>query len=69
MRRAIERRRIAFNYGGDNPLVINRTGTGSFVFDNLGEDAVIAVERSMYWDADGRFWAGGSNALASIVPR
>ena len=33
--------RIAFDYGGDNPLVINRTGAGSFVFDNLGEDAVI----------------------------
>jgi hypothetical protein len=29
----------------------------------------IAVERSMYWNAGGRFWAGGSNALASIIPR
>ena len=29
----------------------------------------IAVERSMYWNAEGRFWAGGSNALASIIPR
>ena len=26
----------------------------------------IAVERSMYWNAEGRFWAGGSNALANI---
>jgi autotransporter-associated beta strand protein len=29
----------------------------------------IAVERSMYWNADGRFWAGGSNALGSVIPR
>jgi hypothetical protein len=29
----------------------------------------IAVERSMYWNADGRFWSGGSNAPASIIPR
>ena len=29
----------------------------------------IAVERSMYWNAEGRFWAGGSNALATIMPR
>jgi hypothetical protein len=28
----------------------------------------IAVERSMYWNAEGRFWAGGSNALATIMP-
>jgi hypothetical protein len=32
-------------------------------------DVPIAVERSMYWNAEGRFWAGGSNALASIIPR
>ena len=31
--------------------------------------APIAVERSMYWNADGRFWSGGTNALGSVVPR
>jgi hypothetical protein len=28
----------------------------------------IAVERSMYWNAGGRFWSGGSNALGTIIP-
>lgn len=28
----------------------------------------IAVERSMYWDANGIFWAGGTNALATPLP-
>ena len=29
----------------------------------------IAVERSMYWNATGIFWSGGSNALAEIMPQ
>lgn len=29
----------------------------------------IAVERSMYWNANGIFWAGGTNALASPLPQ
>jgi hypothetical protein len=28
----------------------------------------IAVERSLYWNANGVFWAGGTNALATPVP-
>ena len=28
----------------------------------------IAVERSLYWNANGIFWAGGSNALATAMP-
>jgi autotransporter-associated beta strand protein len=28
----------------------------------------IAVERSLYWSANGVFWAGGTNALATPVP-
>ena len=28
----------------------------------------IAVERSLYWNANGVFWAGGTNALAVPVP-
>ena len=28
----------------------------------------IAVERSLYWNANGVFWAGGSNALATPLP-
>ena len=28
----------------------------------------IAVERSLYWNANGVFWAGGTNALATPLP-
>jgi autotransporter-associated beta strand protein len=28
----------------------------------------IAVERSLYWDANGIFWAGGTNAVATPLP-
>jgi len=28
----------------------------------------IAVERSLYWDARGALWAGGTNALATPLP-
>jgi hypothetical protein len=28
----------------------------------------IAVERSLYWNANGIFWAGGTNALATRLP-
>jgi hypothetical protein len=31
-------------------------------------DVPIAVERSLYWDANGAFWAGGTNALATPLP-
>jgi hypothetical protein len=31
-------------------------------------DVPIAVERSLYWNANGVFWAGGTNALAASVP-
>jgi hypothetical protein len=28
----------------------------------------IAVERSLYWTANGIFWAGGTNALGTPLP-
>jgi hypothetical protein len=28
----------------------------------------IAVERSLYWNANGIFWSGGTNALATPLP-
>jgi hypothetical protein len=31
-------------------------------------DVPIAVERSLYWNANGVFWAGGTNALATRLP-
>jgi autotransporter-associated beta strand protein len=31
-------------------------------------DVPIAVERSLYWDANGALWAGGTNALATRLP-
>jgi hypothetical protein len=32
-------------------------------------DVPIVVERSMYWNSEGRFWSGGTNAVGSVVPR
>jgi hypothetical protein len=32
-------------------------------------DVPIAVERSMYWNVEGRFWSGGTNAVGAVVPR
>jgi uncharacterized repeat protein (TIGR01451 family) len=31
-------------------------------------DVPIVVERSMYWNGDGLFWSGGTNALATPLP-
>jgi hypothetical protein len=28
----------------------------------------IAIERSIYWNANGIFWAGGTNALGTPLP-
>ena len=38
----------------------------SAVVESLGGDArQIVVERAMYWNADGQFWAAGSDLLAT----
>jgi hypothetical protein len=34
----------------------------------VGTGPAIAVERSMYWNVDGRFWSGGTNAVGAVVP-
>jgi hypothetical protein len=34
----------------------------------IESDQPIAVERALYWDADGIIWAAGSNATASRLP-
>ncbi len=39
------------------------------VIESLGPTpAQIVVERAMYWDAAGQFWAAGTNALATKLP-
>jgi hypothetical protein len=40
---------------------------GTFIQVTAGEP--IAVERSMYWNVEGRFWSGGTNAVGTVVPR
>jgi autotransporter-associated beta strand protein len=40
---------------------------GTLIQVTAGEP--IAVERSMYWNVEGRFWSGGTNAVGTIVPR
>lgn len=41
---------------------------GSRFSVSIESDAEVVVERSMYWDANGQFWAGGTAALAVPVP-
>ena len=39
------------------------------IVESLGTTpAQIVVERAMYWDAGGQFWASGTNALATKLP-
>jgi autotransporter-associated beta strand protein len=58
--------RFNIDVGGMVPELQNQSfGARVEVTNNVP----IAVERSMYWNAGGRFWAGGSNALASAIPQ
>ena len=34
----------------------------------VANDVPIAVERSLYWNANGVFWAGGTHATARPLP-
>jgi hypothetical protein len=34
----------------------------------ITSDQPIAVERALYWDANGQIWAAGSNATAMRLP-
>ncbi len=40
----------------------------SVLVENLSSDAVLVVERAMYWNTADEIWSAGSNALGSIVP-
>jgi hypothetical protein len=58
--------RFNIDVGGMVPELQNRSFGARVQVTN---NRAIAVERSLYWNADGRFWAGGSNAPGSIVPQ
>jgi hypothetical protein len=58
--------RFNIDVGGMVPELQNESfGARVEVINNVP----IAVERSMYWNVEGRFWSGGTNALGSILPR
>jgi autotransporter-associated beta strand protein len=58
--------RFNIDVGGMVPELQNESfGARVEVINNVP----IAVERSMYWNVEGRFWAGGTNAVGSILPR
>jgi autotransporter-associated beta strand protein len=54
--------RFNIDVGGVVPELLN-TSFGAEI--EVLNDVPIAVERSMYWDANGSLWAGGTNALAT----
>jgi hypothetical protein len=35
---------------------------------DVTNDVPIVVERSLYWNIPGAFWAGGTNALGTPIP-
>jgi autotransporter-associated beta strand protein len=58
--------RFNIDVGGMVPELQNESfGARVEVINNVP----IAVERSMYWNVEGRFWAGGTNAVGSVLPR
>jgi autotransporter-associated beta strand protein len=53
----------------DVKTVVPELANSSFGADiEVLNQVLIAVERSLYWDANGAFWAGGTNALATPLP-
>jgi hypothetical protein len=58
--------RFNIDVGADVPLLVNESFGAAIDVTSGGP---IAVERSMYWNSEGRFWSGGTNAVGSVVPR
>jgi IPT/TIG domain len=57
--------RYTIDVNGDVPELANSLfGARIDVTNGVG----IMVERSMYWDAEGIFWSGGTNATAARLP-
>ena len=48
------------------PEIVNGQSFGAKI--EVTNGVPIAVERSLYWNANGVFWAGGTNALATVIP-
>jgi autotransporter-associated beta strand protein len=57
--------RFNIDVGGTVPELSNESFGARIEVTN---GVAIAVERSLYWDANGIFWAGGTNALATPLP-
>jgi autotransporter-associated beta strand protein len=57
--------RFNVDVGGMVPELQNESFGVSVTVTN---DVPIAVERSIYWNVDGIFWQGGTNALGTVIP-
>jgi hypothetical protein len=57
--------RDTIGVNGDVPELQNES-FGAHI--DVMNGVAIAVDRSMYWDANGVFWAGGSHATARPIP-
>jgi autotransporter-associated beta strand protein len=55
--------RVNLSVGGDVPELSNERFGAS-----ITSDQPIVVERAMFWDANGQFWAAGTNATATRLP-
>jgi hypothetical protein len=57
--------RYNVDVGVEAPELLDSSFGADIVVDN---GVPITVERSLYWNANGIFWAGGSNAPATRLP-
>jgi hypothetical protein len=61
------RSRFSVDVAGQFPAAVGRRFGA--VIESLGATPVqLVVERAMYWDANGEFWAAGTGALATPLP-
>lgn len=57
------RTRVNLAVGSEVPELANERFGAS-----ITSDQPIVVERAMFWDANGQFWAAGTNATATRLP-
>jgi hypothetical protein len=61
------RSRFSVDVAGQFPEAVGRRFGA--IIESLGATpAQLVVERAMYWDANGEFWAAGTDALATPLP-
>ncbi len=53
---------------GGSPIIATKAVPAHARVTVVTSDQPIAVERAVYWDANGQVWAAGTNATATPLP-